>query len=62
MTDQTQDTWHEGAEPARPPVPDLGFFAGAPTPSGGSPLFGSSPPSAAPSQFGAPVASQFGTP
>jgi hypothetical protein len=62
VTDQTQDTRPEGAEPPRPPVPDLGFFAGAPTPSGGSPGFGGPTPSAAPTPFGAPAPSPFGTP
>jgi hypothetical protein len=62
VTDQTQDTRHEGAEPPRPPIPDLGFFAGSPTPSGGSPVFGGSPVGGAPSPFGALAASPFGTP
>jgi hypothetical protein len=62
VTDQTQDTGHEGAEPPRPPVPDLGFFAGAPTPSGGSPGFGGSPSGSAPSAFGTPAASPLGAP
>jgi hypothetical protein len=62
VTDQSQDTRHEGAEPPRPPIPDLGFFAGAPTPSGGAPGFGGSPPVGASSPFGTPAASPFGTP
>jgi hypothetical protein len=61
VTDQTQDTRH-GAEPPRPPIPDLGFFAGSPTPSGGSPVFGGSSPGGAPSPFGTPAAAPFGTP
>ena len=70
MTDQTQDTRPEGAEPPRPPVPDLGFFAGAATPRDPSPGFGGSPPAGASSPFGTPpappietpAASPFGTP
>ncbi|MDQ1601565.1 MAG: hypothetical protein QOD68_3039 [Actinomycetota bacterium] len=62
VTDQTQDTRHEGAEPPRPPIPDLGFFAGAPTPRDPSPGFGGSSPGGAPSPFGTPATSTFGTP
>ena len=62
MTDQTQDSRREGAEPPRPPIPDLGFFAGSPAPSGGSPVFGGSPVGAAPSQFGTPAAPPVGAP
>jgi hypothetical protein len=62
MTDQTQQARREGAEPPRPPVPDLGFFAGSPAPSAGSPVFGGSPVGAAPSPFGTPAAPPFATP
>lgn len=62
MTDQTQDARPAGAEPPRPPVPDLGFFAGAPAPRGGAPVFGGPPQGGGASPFGTPAASQFGTP
>lgn len=62
MTDQTQDARPDGAAPARRAVPDLGFFAGAPAPGGGSAVLGGSQPGGAPSPFGAPAASPFGTP
>ena len=62
MTDQTQQARREGAEPPRPAVPDLGFFAGSPTPSAGSPVFGASPVGAAPSPFGTPAAPPFAAP
>jgi hypothetical protein len=62
VTDQTQDTRRDGAEPPRPPVPDLGFFAGGPGPSGGSPGFGGALPAGAPPPFGTPAAPPFGTP
>ncbi len=63
MPEQTQDNVVPGAvTPPRPPVPDLGFFAGAPTPRPmGSPAFGSGP-GTQPAQFGTPQAAPFGTP
>jgi hypothetical protein len=60
MTDQTQDTRRDGAEAPRPPIPDLGFFAGSPAPRAGSPVFAGSPVGVAPSPFGTPA--PLGTP
>ncbi len=51
MPEQTQDNAVPGAAippPARPPVPDLGFFAGPPASTVGSGGFGGT----VPSQFG----------
>ena len=73
MPEQTHDMAVPGTS-APPPVPDLGFFAGAPA-AGGSAVFGggsqfgdtatfgSGPqPGAAAAPFGAPVAGAFGAP
>ena len=76
MPEQTHDLAVPGASapPPRPPVPDLGFFAGAPAAGGsagfgggsqlgGGSTFGSGPqPGAAPAPFGPPVAGPFGAP
>ena len=73
MPEQTQNNAVPGADtPPRPPVPDLGFFAGAPTAGGGSSSFGGSSQFGSSSfgggaPFGGPVAgapamSTFGTP
>jgi hypothetical protein len=49
MPEQTQDDVVQGAAtPPRPPLPDLGFFAGPPAPAGGSAGFGGSSSSGAP--------------
>jgi hypothetical protein len=58
MPEQTRDSTAPAppAPPARP-VPDLGFFAGAPAPSAGA--FGAP---GATSSFGTPAAAPFGTP
>ena len=61
MPEQTQDNVVPGAAtppPARPPVPDLGFFAGPPASTVGSGGSGGS----VPSQFGGAGSSPFGTP
>jgi hypothetical protein len=65
MTEHGPSTQTPGAvPPPRPPVPDFGFFAGAPSTVAGSGFVGVAQPGGtpAPSPFGTPQAVPFGAP